>query len=118
MRFVISGETLEFGPDLVVVSGFHLLDGEKEVFWRQRVTDAASAFVRLPTTIPVHLELASMTSCALMKAIVEKIFPLVNSVGLNEQELVFISKCLGATQQDLAVLEKSNEIGMLYVTVG
>ena len=115
MRFVISGETLEFGPDLVVVSGFHLLDGKNEVFGRQRVTDAASAFVRLPTTIPVHLELASMTSCALMKAIVEKIFPLV---GLNEQELVFISKCLGATQQDLAVLEKSNEIGMLYVTVG
>lgn len=104
-------ETLAFGPDLVVTSGFHLLNSDNDEFWRKRIADAANAFARLPKSIPVHLELASMTSCPVIIAIVEQIFPLVDSVGLNEQELVFISKCLGGMQANLTELDKSNEIG-------
>ena len=117
--FVISSETLEFGPELVVVSGFHLLDGENDVFWHQRVQ-----MQKIPLSVCRQLSRciwsfpAWQVVLCMKKAIVEKVFPLVNSVGLNEQKPVFISKLFGSTQQYLTVLDKSNEIGMLYVTVG
>ena len=121
MRFQISlnisEESLVFGPDLVVVSGFHLLEGKSEEFWLKRVREAANAFARIPTSSPVHLELASMTSCSMMKAIVEQLFPLVNSIGLNEQELVFIAKCLGGIHLNLTELDSSAEVGMFSITL-
>ena len=104
-------ETIAFKPDLIVVSGFHLLDSQKEKFWQQRIADAAIAFSRLPHSVPVHLELASMSHCPVMIAIVKLLFPLVNSIGLNEQELAFISRCLGGIHADMDVVKKIDEIG-------
>ncbi|XP_059801847.1 ADP-dependent glucokinase isoform X5 [Hypanus sabinus] len=47
---------------------------------------------QIPSEITVHLELASMTDTAYMNTIVEQVLTLVNSIGLNEQELLFISR--------------------------
>ena len=111
MYLHFSDETIAFKPDLIVVSGFHLLDSQKEKFWQQRIADAAIAFSRLPHSVPVHLELASMSHCPVMIAIVKLLFPLVNSIGLNEQELAFISRCLGGIHADVDVVKKIDEIG-------
>ena len=106
-----SEETIAFKPDLIVVSGFHLLDSQDEQFWKQRITDAAVGFSRLPHSVPVHLELASMSHCSVMMAIVEQLFRLVNSIGLNEQELAFISRCVGGRHSDMIAVKKEDEIG-------
>ena len=106
-----SDETIAFKPDLIVVSGFHLLDSQDKEFWQQRISDAAVAFSRLPHSVPVHLELASMSHCSVMVAVVEQVFPLVNSIGLNEQELTFISRCLGGIHADMTAVNKKDEIG-------
>lgn len=101
-----------FKPDLIVVSGFHLLDSQDPEIWQQRITAAAVAFSRLPHSVPVHLELASMSQCPVMVAIVEQLFSLVDSIGLNEQELTFISRCLGGRHAKMKV-KKEDEIGMI-----
>ena len=88
-----------------------MLDSQEEEFWQQRIADAAIAFSRLPHSTPVHLELASMSHCPVMVAVVKQIFPLVNSIGLNEQELAFISRCLGGIHADMIAVEKNDEIG-------
>lgn len=110
-------ETIAFKPDLIVVSGFHLLDSQNESFWQNRITDAEYAFMRLPHSVPVHLELASMSHCPVMVAIVTQLFPLVNSIGLNEQELAFISKCLGGIHADITGLNGEDEIGKTAFTL-
>ena len=104
-------ETIAFKPDLIVVSGFHLLDSQDEGFWQKRIKDAAVSFSRLPQSVPVHLELASMSHCPVMVTIVQQLFPLVNSIGLNEQELTFISKCLGGIHADVTSVKKEDEVG-------
>ncbi|XP_028390776.1 ADP-dependent glucokinase-like [Dendronephthya gigantea] len=104
-------ETIVFKPNLIVVSGFHLLDSQDSELWQQRITAAAVAFSRLPRSVPVHLELASMSQCPVMVAIVKQLFPLVNSIGLNEQELTFISRCLGGRHAEMRAVKKEDEIG-------
>ena len=52
-----------------------------------------------------------MSECEVMREIVTKIFPLVDSIGLNEQELVFISRCLNGPHSDITEVEKIDEIG-------
>lgn len=100
-----------FKPDLIIVSGFHLLDNQNEEFWQQRLQSAAAGFSRLPLDVPVHLELASMSHCPVIIALVEQLFPLVNSIGLNEQELGFITRCLRGVHADRTEVAKKDEIG-------
>ena len=46
-----------------------------------------------------------------MVAIVTQLFPLVNSIGLNEQELAFITKCLGGRHGKITEISTEHEIG-------
>ena len=86
---------LSFNPQAVVISGLHLLEGQSEDMKQDKIASLQSKLQDLPSDTPVHLELASMTSPEFMRDIVEQIFPFVDSIGLNEQELAFISKSLG-----------------------
>ena len=52
-----------------------------------------------------------------MVAIVTQLFPLVNSIGLNEQELAFISKCLGGIHADITGLNGEDEIGKIAFAI-
>lgn len=112
---LFADETISFSPDLIVVSGFHLLDSQGDQFWSNRITEAATGFSRLPRTVPVHLELASMTHCPVVVAIMKQLFHLVNSIGLNEQELTFISRCVGGIHADLTAVKKQDEIGKIQI---
>ena len=60
---------------------------------------------------PIHLELASMTSSTLMKDIAFMIFPMVDSVGLNEQELAFLSMSVDGPGGQDELMHSPPEIG-------
>ena len=58
-----------FAPDLVVLSGLHMLDGQGRGLQDDRLSVLTRGLDELPWTLPVHLELASMADDELMKAI-------------------------------------------------
>ncbi|XP_062927131.1 ADP-dependent glucokinase isoform X1 [Mobula hypostoma] len=83
----------EFKPELVVLSGLHMMEGREKKERDKRLEEVSLLISQIPNEISVHLELASMTDTAYMNTIVEQqVLTLVNSIGLNEQELLFISR--------------------------
>ncbi|XP_017292527.1 ADP-dependent glucokinase isoform X1 [Kryptolebias marmoratus] len=83
----------EFQPDLVVLSGLHMMEGQGRELWEERLKEAVEAIADIPKDIPIHLELASMTDKDYMNSIMqEQVMPAVSSIGLNEQELLFLSQ--------------------------
>lgn len=77
----------ETRPDLVVLSGLHMIESQSPSFRNRRLSEIASALSTIPEKIPVHLELASMADYEFVKVLIDRIFPVVGSIGLNEQEL-------------------------------
>nr|XP_039273116.1 ADP-dependent glucokinase-like [Styela clava] len=77
----------EFNPDMVVLTGLHLLEGQPEAYWKRRLAEIAASLAKVSTNVPIHTELASMANPAFVKALTERILPMVDSIGLNEQEL-------------------------------
>ncbi|XP_077568290.1 ADP-dependent glucokinase isoform X2 [Stigmatopora nigra] len=88
--FVASLE--EFQPDLVVLSGLHMMEGQGRELWEERLKEAVAAISDIRHDIPIHLELASMTDKDYMNSIMQEVMPIVSSIGLNEQELLFLSQ--------------------------
>ncbi|XP_035663245.1 ADP-dependent glucokinase-like [Branchiostoma floridae] len=86
------GQLEQFRPDLVVLSGLHLLEKEKESFRQTRLERIVHMLRNIPAGIAVHLELASMVDMAFLKKVAAEVFPVVHSIGLNEQELTFLCK--------------------------
>ena len=77
-----------------MVSGLHLLESQAPRVIEKKLSELRAYLQQVPITTPIHLELASMTSVQFMKDIAGQIFPVVDSIGLNEQELAFISTSL------------------------
>ncbi|XP_006013662.1 ADP-dependent glucokinase isoform X1 [Latimeria chalumnae] len=104
----------EFEPDLVVLSGLHMMEGQGRELWENRLTQAATFIGDIPTHIPVHLELASMTDQEFMNRILqEQVFPVVDSIGLNEQELLFISQSSGGPHSSIPAWNGDPPVGMV-----
>ncbi|XP_013385712.1 ADP-dependent glucokinase isoform X1 [Lingula anatina] len=91
----------EFKPDLVVLSGLNQLEGQGEEFWSKKVFTLGVALKKLPDSIPVHLELASMAEERFLKQILDEVLPSVSSVGFNEQELGFVSHTGGGPHPEI-----------------
>ncbi|XP_023568394.1 ADP-dependent glucokinase isoform X1 [Octodon degus] len=90
---VFSSSLEEFQPDLVVLSGLHMMEGQSKELQKQRLLEVVASIADIPTSVPVHLELASMTNRELMSSIVQQqVLPAVTSLGLNEQELLFLTQ--------------------------
>ncbi|KAL0478164.1 ADP-dependent glucokinase [Acrasis kona] len=94
-------EKLEaFKPHLLVLSGFHLLDGVKEEHYRRERLQAVANRIReskinISSSLKiVHVELASMGNQNIYDEISNIIFPVTDSLGLNEQELSTLYKVL------------------------
>ncbi|AWP08023.1 putative ADP-dependent glucokinase-like [Scophthalmus maximus] len=98
--FVASLE--EFQPDLVVLSGLHMMEGQGRTLWEERLKEAVSAISEIRKDIPIHLELASMTDRDYMNSIMQEVMPIVSSIGLNEQELLFLSQAGEGPHADAA----------------
>ncbi|KAM9754442.1 ADP-dependent glucokinase isoform 2-T2 [Menidia menidia] len=107
--FVASLE--EFQPELVVLSGLHMMDGQGRELWEERLNEAVAAIADIPKDIPIHLELASMTDKDFMNSIMQEVMPIVSSVGLNEQELLFLSQAGGGPHSALAAWKGIPDVG-------
>ncbi|XP_065070330.1 ADP-dependent glucokinase-like isoform X2 [Rhopilema esculentum] len=105
---------ISFQPDLIVISGLHLLESEDEEFRYTRIKDLAKHLQLMNAKIPIHLELASMVKVDFLQLIAYEIFPLVDSLGLNEQELAFITVALnGPHRKDGDLRQWPPEIGVM-----
>ena len=78
----------DFQPNLIVLSGLHLLEEQEESFWKERIETLVKRLKEISPYIPIHLELASTANKTFLAAIAESVFPWVDSIGLNEQELL------------------------------
>ncbi|KAM9714899.1 ADP-dependent glucokinase isoform 7-T7 [Dama dama] len=67
----------------------------------------------IPTGVPVHLELASMTNKELMSNIMHQVFPAVTSLGLNEQELLFLSQSASGPHSSLSSWNGVPDVGVV-----
>ncbi|XP_055984695.1 ADP-dependent glucokinase isoform X1 [Sorex fumeus] len=104
----------EFRPDLVVLSGLHMMEGQSPELQKKRLLEVVASLSDIPTGVPVHLELASMTNRELMSSIVhQQVFPAVTSLGLNEQELLFLSQAAGGPHSSLPAWRGLPDVGMV-----
>ncbi|XP_058667219.1 ADP-dependent glucokinase isoform X3 [Ammospiza caudacuta] len=104
----------EFQPDLVVLSGLHMMEGQSKEMRQRRLMEAVASISDIPTDIPIHLELASMTDQDFMSNIVhQQVFPLVNSIGLNEQELLFLTQSASGPHASLASWSGIPDVGVV-----
>ncbi|XP_068584875.1 ADP-dependent glucokinase isoform X1 [Cebidichthys violaceus] len=102
----------EFEPDLVVLSGLHMMEGQGRELWEERLKEAVSAISDIRHDIPIHLELASMTDKDYMNSIMqEQVMPIVSSIGLNEQELLFLSQAGEGPHSHLAAWKDVPDVG-------
>ncbi|XP_062998313.1 ADP-dependent glucokinase isoform X2 [Elgaria multicarinata webbii] len=103
----------EFQPDLVVLSGLHMMEGQTKEIRQKRLLEAVASISDIPTDVPVHLELASMTDPHLMSEIIHQVFPVVNSIGLNEQELLFLTQAASGPHASLASWNGVPDVGIV-----
>ncbi|XP_077453638.1 ADP-dependent glucokinase isoform X2 [Stigmatopora argus] len=109
--FVASLE--EFQPDLVVLSGLHMMEGQGRELWEERLKEAVAAISDIRHDIPIHLELASMTDKDYMNSIMQEVMPIVSSIGLNEQELLFLSQAGGGPHAQLPAWNGVPDVGQV-----
>ena len=82
------GESLnDFNPDLIILSGAHLLDSQPAEFQTSRLRDIANLLESIPSSIPVHWELATVGDLSYFHQLSDMLFSRIDSLGLNEQEL-------------------------------
>ncbi|XP_042329423.1 ADP-dependent glucokinase isoform X2 [Sceloporus undulatus] len=103
----------EFHPDLVVLSGLHMMEGQTKEIRQRRLLEAVASISDIPSDVPVHLELASMTDPDLMSEIIHQVFPLVDSIGLNEQELLFLTQAASGPHASVASWNGIPDVGVV-----
>lgn len=86
-----------FQPDLVILSGAHLLDGQPQEVWMSRLQDIAALLDSIPSNTLVHWELATVGNLRYFFHLADAMFPRIDSLGLNEQELVSVAKAANAS---------------------
>lgn len=62
-----------FRPDLIIMSGLHLLEGQTKEFFNEKIKTLKDRLHAVPKYIPVHLELASMSSGSFLEAILDQV---------------------------------------------
>ncbi|XP_061576738.1 ADP-dependent glucokinase isoform X2 [Cololabis saira] len=103
----------EFRPELVVLSGLHMMEGQGRGRWEQRLQQAVATISNIPRAVPIHLELASMTDRDFMNSITQQVMPAVSSLGLNEQELLFLSQAGGGPHAALPAWPGVPDVGVV-----
>ncbi|XP_073506885.1 ADP-dependent glucokinase isoform X2 [Phyllobates terribilis] len=103
----------DFQPKLLVLSGLHMMEGLSQEERTSRLQEAASALSDVPSDILIHLELASMTDGELMRGIIYQVFPLISSLGLNEQELLFLTQSANGPHSTLSAWPGVPDVGVV-----
>ncbi|KAE8629052.1 hypothetical protein XENTR_v10000339 [Xenopus tropicalis] len=103
-----------FQPKLLVLSGLHMMEGLSKDAREGRLREAAASMSEVPSDILIHLELASMTDGDLMRGIIyQQVFPFISSLGLNEQELLFLSQSASGPHSSISAWSGIPEVGIV-----
>ena len=84
----------QFKPDLLVLSGAHLLGDQIQEVWKSRLTVTSNVLKNTP--VPAHLELATIGNLFFFHQLAQALFMRIDSLGLNEQELLSVAKACDA----------------------
>lgn len=103
----------DFQPNLLVLSGLHMMEGLSQEKRANRLHEAANALSDVPSDILIHLELASMTDVDLMRGIIYQVFPVISSLGLNEQELLFLTQSANGPHSTLSSWSGVPDVGIV-----
>ncbi|XP_038076901.1 ADP-dependent glucokinase-like [Patiria miniata] len=109
---VFSSSVKEFNPDVVMFSGLHLLDSSSQSEQQNKLSALVTELKKLPKSLPLHLELASMANEGLVQFIVAQVLSSVHSLGLNEQELGLVSRANNGPHPDITAEESG------YIEIG
>jgi len=87
---------------IAIVSGFHLLNPEMQdnTTYYDIITPIISMFKewkKLNPDLKIHIEFAATRDKKLIEIIFQRLLPLVNSIGLNEQELLSVLEATNVT---------------------
>ena len=82
-----SESLFDYKPNLVILSGAHLLDSQPSTFQTSRLRDISNLLDSISKDIPVHWELATVGDMSYFKQLSNTLFTRIDSLGLNEQEL-------------------------------
>lgn len=86
---------LTYKPDLVVLSGLHLLEFLPKKKQEEKLKIIQKNLRQISDDIPIHLELGSMADLEYGKRVLHWIVPYVDSLGFNEQEISFVTEVGG-----------------------
>ncbi|KAJ3429533.1 adp-dependent glucokinase [Anaeramoeba flamelloides] len=89
-----------FKPTDIVVTGIHLGDGLEKQGRLKLVNKFKKNLQTINPRTPIHYEFSSVAKEDFIQQIVEKIFPHVNSIGINEQEIASIAHTLASHGKD------------------
>ncbi|KAF7656832.1 hypothetical protein LDENG_00035820, partial [Lucifuga dentata] len=90
----------EFQPDLVVLSGFHMMEGQGKQLWEERLKEVVVALSEIRKEIPIHLELASMVGKEYVNIIME-------------EELLFLAQAGSGPHADVAAWKGVPDVGQV-----
>ncbi|TKR72249.1 hypothetical protein L596_019725 [Steinernema carpocapsae] len=85
----------QYRPDLVILSGIHLLEFQNPEMCLEKIRLIKRSLSQINAMIPIHLQLGSMGDSGFALSLLERIVGNVDSIGINEQELTFLSKVGG-----------------------
>ena len=85
-----------YQPDLVIFSGAHMMEGQPRKYWETRTKDLVKVLETIPRHSPIHLEMATVGDHSFVQYLANQVFPRVDSIGLNEQELLILAQSEGA----------------------
>lgn len=100
--------------DFIVLSGFHALTANKGgCALIEDVLPLIKSWKKINPRGVVHLEVASTQDIAVRKAIVDKVAPLVDSIGLNERETIDVLQVIGEEKFAAECEENTDSAHML-----
>ena len=68
---------IKFGPDLVLLSGLHLLESQELSYVKEKIKEVKLGLKAVPAKTPVHLELASMAHKDAVKMILNDVSKII-----------------------------------------
>jgi len=87
-----------------IISGFHLINPKitqkSHLELLKRVKSLLNGWKKINSDLTLHLEMAAIKDVQLSKLIIEKIFPIIDRLGLNEQELLAILETISPTMRE------------------
>uniref|UniRef100_A0A1I8B950 Uncharacterized protein n=1 Tax=Meloidogyne hapla TaxID=6305 RepID=A0A1I8B950_MELHA len=82
-------------PDLIIFSGIHSMEAQNQEARLEKLRLIKRSLLQINPLIPIHLQLGSMADANIADDILKRIIPNVDSLGINEQELTFLSRVGG-----------------------